>query len=234
MYDQIPQGGSFFENIQTLFITHHKPNLYQVGMNENSDYSNICIDTKNAYLSFVPGVQSENVLYSTQTRENTRNIINSSLVVDNSENVFHGKMVTNSFNVFYSHHIYNCSEMRFCANCIGCHFCIECNDLDNASYCIRNQQYTKEEFHRMKNSYLPRQHEELHRKTFTHQGMNVASDNCSGSGMYQCNNVENGYNILNYTDSRNIVFAAGTPLGTHHYDCIEIGDNNNHLYGICS
>ena len=182
----------------------------------------------------MPGVQSENILYSIQTRGNTKNIIDSSLVVDNSENIFHGKMVTNSFNIFYSHHIYNCSDMWFCANCIGCHFCIECTNLDNASYCIKNQQYTKEEFNRVKNSYLPRQYEQLHKQTFTYQGMNVASDNILGNGVYQCHNVENGYNILNYIDSRNIIFSAGTPLGSHHYDCIEIGDNNNNLYGICS
>jgi hypothetical protein len=111
---------------------------------------------------------------------------------------------------------------------------MECDNLENASYCIKNQQYTKEEFNRLKNSYLPRNYYDLRTQTFSHKGINVASSEVSGNGLYQCHKVENGYNILNYTDSRNIIFSAGTPLGTHHYDCIEVGDNSDNLYAICS
>jgi hypothetical protein len=69
--------------------------------------------------------------------------------------------------------------MWFCSNCVGCHFCVECDNLENVSYCIRNQQYNKDEFNHLKNSYLQKQYEHLHQQTFTHSGTVMASTNVS-------------------------------------------------------
>jgi hypothetical protein len=82
---------------------------------------------------------------------------------------------------------------------------MECDNLENASYCIKNQQYTKEEFNRLKNRYLPRQYDNLHKQTLAHRGMNIASTDVSGNGLYQCHNVKNGYSTSYFSDSRNII-----------------------------
>jgi hypothetical protein len=177
----VPVGENFFQQLQSFFKSHYKPNVSHIATNENCEYATSCFGAKNAYLTFVAGYNAENILYSTQTRENVRNILYSSLVSNGSENIFHSKIITNSYNIFYSAYLYNCSEMRFCSNCIGCHFCIECDGLENASYCVKNQQYTKEEFIRLKNSYLPKQYENLCIQTFSHKAENIASDNVIGT-----------------------------------------------------
>jgi hypothetical protein len=51
--------------------------------------------------------------------------------------------------------------------------------MENTSYCIRNQQYTKEEFNHVQSSYLPRQYEYLHQQTFAHSEQIMTSTNVS-------------------------------------------------------
>jgi hypothetical protein len=77
---------------------------------------------------------------------NCRNVVNSVNITHNSDNIFESKNVRESFNIFYSANISVSSDIRFCANMIGCHNCIDCEGLENKSYCINNQQYTKEEY----------------------------------------------------------------------------------------
>ena len=104
------------------------------------------MQSKNAYLSSVVIENCENVLYSFCIVTNGINIISSNLVTENSSNIFQSVCVSNSMNIFYSRYIINSSDLRFCSNCVGCHNCIACADLENSSYCIENVQYSKEEF----------------------------------------------------------------------------------------
>ena len=84
-------------------------------------------------------VDCENILYSVSVKENSRNVLNSLMVRNNCENIYFGKGVIDSFNVFFSHFIKNSSNIRFSSNLVGCHECILCEDLQNQSYCIRNK-----------------------------------------------------------------------------------------------
>jgi hypothetical protein len=51
-----------------FYKSHFKSSVSHFNTNENCDYVNQCFGAKNAYLSFIVGLNSENVLYSIQTR----------------------------------------------------------------------------------------------------------------------------------------------------------------------
>jgi hypothetical protein len=167
--------------MQIFFKNHYKSSLVHYTKNENCDYAQWCFGAKNAYLSFITGNIAENVVYSVWSWNDVRNVFNSFLVSDHSENIFHSKMVTNSFNIFYSQYIYNSSDMWFCSNCIGCHSCMECEGLENASYYIKNQPYTKEEYNHIKQAYIPKNYNTLHTQIFSHKGKNFICNDVRGT-----------------------------------------------------
>src|SRR3989344_6015316 len=47
---------------------------------------------------------------------------------------------------FYSVDCENCSDILFSKDCVGCNYCVGCVGLRNKSYCIFNEQYSKEEY----------------------------------------------------------------------------------------
>jgi hypothetical protein len=121
--------------------------------NENSDYSDTALSSKNVYLSFHATLNVENILYSLSIKHGCSNIVNS-LSITNSENVFDSRGIVKSFNIFYSNLLLDCSDMRFCNSCIGCQNCVSCDNLMNKKYCIENIQYSREEFQTKKQEIL--------------------------------------------------------------------------------
>jgi hypothetical protein len=49
-----------------FFKSHFKSSVSHFNVNENCDYANQCFGAKNAYLSFISGINAENILYSIQ------------------------------------------------------------------------------------------------------------------------------------------------------------------------
>lgn len=233
LLDGIWNNSDFFSDFASLFINHAKPAIFHVGSNENADYCNTCFGTKNAYLSFVSWFNTENIFYSTQTWENTSNVFNSSLVTNWSNNIYSSRVVQNSFNIFYSQYIYNSSDMWFCSSCIGCHYCINCDGLENMSYCINNIQYNEEEFNDLKTTYTRDIFSSLHTTTFARKWQNFSCTDVIGYGLYKCHNSINLYNSMNYNDSRNVVFSDGLTWVKSYYDCIDTGTNSNDFYAVC-
>lgn len=62
--------------------------------------------------------------------------------------------IIRSYNVFYSKYITDSSNIRFSTNLIACQECLFCDGLENQSYCIRNEQYTKDEYFEKKQILL--------------------------------------------------------------------------------
>ena len=128
---------NFFENFQQLFLTIPLPCTMDVKWdNENSNFADTVSSSKNAYLSWNVTNGNENVLYSLWVKEHGRNIFNSVMAWDNSENIYMSSGIVSSHTVRYSRYIYNSSNIFFSANMIWCHDCLLCTDLENASYCV--------------------------------------------------------------------------------------------------
>lgn len=138
---------TFFENYEALRSQIHFPQLWIFWSdNENSQFADTIYNSKNCYLCVSTAFNVENMLYSLECHGNLNQIISSTAVHSNSSNVFQSAWVADSFEIFYSYNIQNSSNLWFCGNMIWCSNCIRCNNLINQSYCIDNQQFTKEEF----------------------------------------------------------------------------------------
>jgi len=148
---------SFFENYKKLFAKVPFSALRQFPIIENSEYTDSSgWGTHNCYLD-IGLYDVENVLYSFEVKENCRNIYNSVMVWNNCENVYQSNCIVRSSFIFYSRFILDSSNIWFSTNLVGCHDCIYCERMTNASYCIKNKQYTKEQFEDIKKKMMPDQ-----------------------------------------------------------------------------
>lgn len=149
-------------------------------------------------------------MYSVVSSLHCSDIINSLRVLYNSSNIFESRNIRQSFNVFYSTNIDNSSDLWFCSNCVGCHNCIDCSDLENKSYCINNQQFTKEGYSSQKSHILHHKQNFITKKnsTFSKIG-NINSTNTTGVGIINSANIINGYLVSNAQDSRNVALYEG-------------------------
>jgi hypothetical protein len=72
------------------------------------------------------------------------------MVWNNCENVYQSNCIIRSSFNFYSRFILESSNIWFSTNLVGCHDCIYCDHLTNASYQIKNVEYTKEQYEEIK------------------------------------------------------------------------------------
>ena len=107
----------FFSCLQSLLHTQPHEALKQFPGCENSEYSDIALSAKNAYLSSCI-IEAEDVAYSVQVKNNSRSVFNSLLVYDNCQNIFSSRSIIQSYNIFYCSTIQNSNNLRFCANMI--------------------------------------------------------------------------------------------------------------------
>ncbi len=203
---------SFFENFEILMKKMPWPNVYHYSMeNENADYADILRMSKNVYLSKVVIQDCSNVLYSYVVKENSHNVFNSVFVIWNNDNIYWSFWVFNSFNVFYSKYIVNSSDIWFSTNLIGCKECIFCDWLENASYCINNVQYSKEEYEKKKQEILSQKEKfEDWYNNLNAKWKNFGSQNVDWEFVVNSQDVQQwyfGYNIKNWNK---FFFIGGT------------------------
>ncbi len=131
---------SFFEQWRELF--HRVPwapmwNHHKI----NSDYS-ISAYIKDCYLCFDTGNNTEDSAYcvSVQFGKRCFNLIN----CKHCEMCYFCINTDQSFKTFFSRNCVSCTDSWFLQDCIGCTSCFGCTGLRNKSYCIDNEQYSKE------------------------------------------------------------------------------------------
>ncbi len=228
---------NFFLNYKDLFTTIPNVRLKKLLPYENSEY----IDSgwywiKNCYLSIGPFSDCENIFYSFEVKEKCTNVYNSVMVRNWCNNVFTSVGIINSYNIFYSKFVSDSYNIRFCTNMIGCNECVDCDWLQNQSYCINNNPYSKEE-------YLQKKEEILKNKnTFydkfvklTSDGKNIESKNIKWYFNVKCENIENWYFNYNIQKWANLIlawstnwnkemystFVCGSPHMDHAYHCLD-------------
>ncbi len=224
----------FFDNFSDLYKKTPFPALYDYSWVENGEYSFAAYASKNCYLSFTVITNCENIFYSFTVKENCKNVFNSSQVRNNSENIYQSLWVINSFNIFYSRFINNCSNIHFSTNLIWCHDCLWCNWLENASYCISNKQYTKQEYLQKKDELLKQKNNfPKYFQKLTTQWQNNWSQNCSWSFVQNSHNLENANHALEIKDWKNLLMVWWSKLNENMYDVFEAwAHGNNDFYGV--
>lgn len=111
---------------------------------ENSDFTNHSGNNRNSYLS-IAVFSSEDVLYSRHVFS-SRQIVDCTTVLRNSELLYESSWVKDCY---HSTYLIDCSSVTDCHCCIdliGCNHCFLCSNLRNKSYCIRNEQLTREAY----------------------------------------------------------------------------------------
>jgi hypothetical protein len=208
----------FFADYASLFKEVSLPLLLEADT-ENAEYADNVWFVKNVYLSFAVVLSCENVMYSVHIKEWCKNVFNSLMVRDHSENVYNSKSVIKSSNIYYSAFMYNCIDVRYSTNLLGCSHCIDCTWLENQSYCINNKQYTKEEFDLYKKSMLLEGRMKDAIPDAVWQKIN--STECIDSGFcVNSHGIQNGNNVYNVRNWRNLYDVWSSWWNEHVYDSI--------------
>lgn len=132
----------FFRQFSELLKQVPLPNLSLIN-SVNSDYSNFTDGNKNCYLVFGAG-WNENVNYGNKIAGNrdSQDLLNDTKCELSYECV----NCVECYRLFYSANSKNCSDSYFLYNCRNCQDCFGCVNLVKKSFCIFNEQYTKEEY----------------------------------------------------------------------------------------
>ena len=134
----------FFAQFAELMRIVPRHALYQ-DFAEGSEYSNWAVYLKNSYLIF-GGHHYEDTAYAAQSF-----FLRDCADVDfckKSEQCYGSIHLRQCNSVRFSSFSEDCADSWFLYGCRNCHHCVGCTNLRNASYCIFNERYTKEEYER--------------------------------------------------------------------------------------
>ncbi len=205
---EIDWSKPFFGQLQDLF--NSVPHLSLVNTkSENCEYSNMVYGSKNCYFIFgcLSAEECEYGHIVWDSRDSADN-----LYVFKCELCYECVDCLNCNKLLYSQECENCSDGVGLFDCRNCINCIGCVGLANKSYCIFNQQVTKEEYAKfvVENPiHDPRvvqkillQMEKL-RKTVPQRSFFGSHNNVvSGNHIYNAHNIHNSFDIRSGEDSK--------------------------------
>ena len=131
----------FFTQWKELMDATPNINLWGLG-NVNSEYSNYTGYSKNIYLS--NATNCEDVSYS-RLVDKSKNLVDCYYVV-NSEFCYENFSTRKIYNSSFLNNCSDCIDSIFLFDCRNCSNCFMCSNLRNRSYCIRNKEYSREEY----------------------------------------------------------------------------------------
>ncbi len=209
----------FFENYKSLWDSIELFNLVNYWWTENSQFSDMALNSKNVYMSSAVIGNCENILYSLSVKQNCSDVYDSMATREDSNNIYFCSWVQKSYKIFYSRFINNSNNIRFSSNLNWCTECIMCNDLDNCSYYIKNKKYKKEQYLEEKQKILKSKTEFLNfHKEIDKIWKNINSQNTTWSSVFNSENVKSSYYSYNAKDSNNIMFAWGVDWVENLFD----------------
>ena len=134
----------FFEQYKELSNTVPHVALWQRSA-INSDYSNMVGESKNVYLSVSVVKGSENIFYS-KSIDKSRDIVDCLNVINGSEGLYETVEAQRNYNSQYLLLCRDCMDCYYLVDCINCSNCFLSYNLRNKKFCIRNKQYSKENY----------------------------------------------------------------------------------------
>lgn len=117
----------------------------------NCEYTNDWWFAKNCYMCF-SGWRIENVMYSLFILAG-KDIMDSFLNMSETEFIYECVNCTHGHRVKYSEFSRACINSEFLYDCQNCSDCFMCTGLRNKKYHFKNQEYSKEEYQKIKDSY---------------------------------------------------------------------------------
>jgi len=110
---------------------------------KNSDYCNVAEDSKDSYMSSASW-RIDKTFYSNRISETKDS--SDLYVVHRSELCYEDIFCVDCYHTLYSLNCKNCVDSYFLYDCHGCINCFGCTNLRSKSYCMWNEQLSREEY----------------------------------------------------------------------------------------
>ena len=132
----------FFEQYRKLSNTVPHEGLVNAN-SVNSEYTNLAADNKDCYM-LIESSNNErcNHSYWMQLSKDCLDC----MFVNDSELCYEVFVAWNCYKLFFSKECRDCTDSYFLQDCVGLTNCYGCMNLRSKSYCMFNEQYTKEEY----------------------------------------------------------------------------------------
>lgn len=217
----------------------------------NSDYCNVAEESKDSYMSSASW-RIEKTLYSNRISE-TREC-SDCYIVHRSELCYEDILCSDSYHLLYSFNCKSCVDSYFLYDCHGCTNCFGCTNLRNKSYCMWNEQLSKEEYNKRFNeinlkdykvvSELKEKFNKLYLNSIHRYAVHIKTVNSSGDNLEGAKNCVNCFDISgNVEDTKNShwlaknlkdTYDSGPGIGNAElvYECFDTGIGNyRNLFG---
>ena len=201
----------FFEQYKELSNIVPRLALWQRNV-INSDYSNMTGESKNVYLSVSVVKNCENVFYS-KAVDNSRDIVDCLNIINGSEKLYETIEAQGNYNSQYLLLCRNTLDSYYSIDCINCSNCFLCYNLRNKNFCIRNQQYSEEDYlkelkkfnlkSRSSREKLLIEFEKIKKEAIFRFGNINKAVNSTGNNLLNVKNCKNCYEIYNMEDCKN-------------------------------
>jgi hypothetical protein len=230
----------FFEQYDELLKSVPLPALYTAYSNMvNSDYCNAASDCKNCYLAFrITGGEDSAYVNSMVDSKNSFDLSFS----NHPELCYDSIRINRCYKTFFSQYCDECSEVYFCSDLVGCSNCFGCINLRNKSYCIFNEQYTKEEYQKEIKKFdwstesgikkIKAEVQEFMLQNPRKVLRGNSNENVSGDYIFNSKNVLDSYMVGNSHNCRYCQFVKEGPA-VDCYDYSWFGDTAELMYDTC-
>jgi len=200
---------NFFEQYKELYDKVPRLGIAKQGFQINSEYVNRASNAKNCYLIFASN-NNEDCYYGVSywDSKNCMDCYNAR----KCERCYECIDCYKCSNLQYSKECNECANSYFLNNCRNCQDCFGCVNLRNKSYCIFNEQYTREEYLVKISEFKIHNRNELIKMANKIQDEFIKyivpcivgrhSVNISGNWIENCKNVKNSFNCDDVEDGK--------------------------------
>lgn len=204
----------FFQQFKDLYQSIPLINLSITNMS-NCAYCNVSEGDKGSYMISASNA-NEDSLYG--NRLSTNKGVCDTYIATSNESCYELVSCVKNFKCHYCIHTNECVDSYFLYNCKNCTDCICCVNLRNKSYCIFNQQYTKEEYQKKKDElaldtyagiekarkkFMDLVVSGIHKYAHTLKAVDSTGDNIEN-----VSRVVNAFDIINAQDCKNAVWGG--------------------------
>ncbi len=197
----------FFQQFKELYERIPLINLSVTNM-VNCEYCNVAEGDKNGFM-LSASHSNEDTMYGNRVTENKQSA--EMYIANHNELCYELVNSHNNFKVQYSKNCKQCADSYFLESCVNCQNCFGCTNLRGKSYCVFNEQYTREQYLEFLSTIDLTSHSTIEEykakaqkfhESQIHRFANMyKSVNCTGE------NIENSKNLKYSFD------IVGTPIG---------------------
>jgi hypothetical protein len=207
---------TFFEQFKHLYRKVPLIGL-SVTNNSNCTYCNVSEGDKGSHM-LSGSEHNEDTIYGNRVVENKQS--GDLYVAFQNELCYELINCTKCYRTLYSMNSQECVNSYFLFNSKNCNDCLGCVNLRNGSYCIFNQQYTKEEYEIEKKKYsldtrsglesFKEKFQEFYKNQFFKYANNIKSDGSTGDNLNGVTRSSNTFDFQEAEDLKNCFWGLRT------------------------